>query len=91
PKSNAAYLGIDAALKDVKENPTLAVPKHLQNAVYEGEKKLGKGKDYKYAHNHKGGYVAQEYLTAKRKYYEPKDIGFEKKIKARMEELRKVI
>lgn len=84
PKSNAAYAGIDAALKDVKENPTLEVPKHLQNAVYEGEKKMGKGKGYKYAHNYEGGHVAQEYLPVKKKYYEPKDIGFEKKIKARM-------
>ena len=87
PKSNAAYLGIDSALKDVKENPTLEVPKHLQNAVYEGEKKIGKGQGYKYAHNSKDGFVTQDYLPAKRKYYYPKDIGFEKKIKARMEEL----
>ncbi|OGC23287.1 AAA family ATPase [candidate division WOR-1 bacterium RIFOXYB2_FULL_42_35] len=84
PKSNAAYVGIDAALKDVKENPTLPVPNHLKNAVYDGEKKMGKGKGYKYAHNYEGGVVEQEHLTEKRKYYEPKDIGFEKKIRARM-------
>jgi putative ATPase len=89
PKSNAAYLGIDAALKDVQENPTLEVPKHLQNAVYEGEKARGKGKGYKYAHDYEGGYVKQDYLPVKKKYYEPKEIGFEKKIKARMDELRK--
>jgi putative ATPase len=89
PKSNAAYLGIEAALKDVQENPTLAVPKHLQNAVYEGEKKAGKGKGYKYAHDYEGGYVKQDYLPVTKKYYEPKDIGFEKKIKARMEERNK--
>lgn len=89
PKSNAAYLGIDAAIADVKENPTLEVPKHLQNAVYKGEKKMGKGKGYKYAHNYEGGYVDLEYLPVKKKYYEPKDIGFEKKIRARMDELKK--
>lgn len=87
PKSNAAYIGINSALKDVEENPTLEVPKHLQNPVYEGEKKLGKGKGYKYAHDYEGGFVPQEHLTEKRKYYFPKDIGFEKKIKTRMEEL----
>jgi putative ATPase len=91
PKSNAAYLGIEGALKDVKENPTLEVPKHLMNPVYEGEKKMGKGKGYKYAHDYEGGYVKQEYLPVKRKYYEPKEIGFEKKIKARMDELGKPI
>jgi putative ATPase len=89
PKSNAAYSGIEKALHDVKENPTLEVPKHLQNPVYEGEKKMGKGKGYKYAHNYEKGYVPQEYLATKRKYYFPKEIGFEKKIKARMEELLK--
>lgn len=89
PKSNAAYAGIDAALKDVEDSPTLAVPKHLQNAVYEGEKKMGKSKGYKYAHNYEGGHVEQDYLIEKRKYYDPKDIGFEKKIRARMEELNK--
>ncbi|MDD4178754.1 MAG: replication-associated recombination protein A [Candidatus Margulisbacteria bacterium] len=89
PKSNAAYMGINSAMKDVEENPTLDVPKHLQNAVYEGEKKMGKGKGYKYAHDYEGGHVKQDYLPVKKKYYEPKDIGFEKKIKARMEELGK--
>ncbi len=87
PKSNAAYLGIEAALKDVQENPTLAVPLHLKNPVYKGEREMGKGKGYKYAHDYEGGHVKQEYLTEFKKYYEPKDIGFEKKIKQRMEEL----
>jgi putative ATPase len=91
PKSNAAYLGIAAAMKDVKENPTLEVPKHLQNPVYEGEKKMGKGKGYKYAHDYEGGYAALDYLPVKKKYYSPKDIGFEKKIKLRMEELQKLL
>lgn len=89
PKSNAAYMGINHALKDVKENPTLEVPKQLQNAVYKQEKARGKGKGYKYAHDYKDGFVALDYLPVKRKYYNPKDIGFEKKIKARMEELMK--
>ncbi|MBU0502566.1 MAG: replication-associated recombination protein A [bacterium] len=89
PKSNAAYLGIDAALKDVKENPTLEVPKHLQNAVYKEEKARGKGTGYKYVHNYEGGHVKQDYLPVNKKYYEPKDIGFEKKIRTRMEELKK--
>ena len=84
PKSNAAYLGIEGALKDVAENPTLEVPKHLQNPVYKQEKEMGKGKGYKYAHDYEGGYVKQDYLPAKRKYYLPKDIGFEKKIIERM-------
>jgi putative ATPase len=90
PKSNASYEGINKALKDVEENPTLEVPIHLKNAVYKGEKEMGKGKGYKYAHNFEGGIVKQDHLTEKRTYYEPKDIGFEKKIKARMEEIEKL-
>ncbi|MDI6731104.1 MAG: replication-associated recombination protein A [Candidatus Margulisbacteria bacterium] len=87
PKSNAAYVGINDALKDVEANPTLPVPPHLKNAVYKGEREMGKGKGYKYAHNFEGGYVKQDYLPQSKKYYEPKDIGFEKKIKQRMDEL----
>ncbi len=89
PKSNAAYLGINNAMHDVETNPTLAAPKHLQNAVYEGEKKAGKGKGYKYTHDYEGGYVKQDYLPVSKKYYEPKEIGYEKKIRARMDELKK--
>jgi putative ATPase len=88
-KSNAAYMGIEKALKDVAENPTLEVPKHLQNPVYKQEREMGKGKGYKYAHDYEGGFVPQEYLAAKRKYYDPKDIGYEKKIRDRMAELAK--
>ncbi|MFH1386246.1 MAG: replication-associated recombination protein A [bacterium] len=87
PKSNASYLGINNAMKDVENNPTLEVPNHLKNAVYEGEKKMGKGKGYKYAHDYEGGFVKQDHLSAHKKYYEPKDIGFEKKIKVRMTEI----
>ncbi|MFA5840424.1 MAG: replication-associated recombination protein A [Candidatus Margulisiibacteriota bacterium] len=91
PKSNAAYLGINNALKDVEANPTLPVPPHLKNAVYKGEREMGKGKGYKYAHDYEGGHVKQDYLTQSKKYYEPKDIGFEKKIRQRMDEINKQI
>ena len=90
-KSNAAYVGIESALKDVEHNPTLEVPQHLQNPVYDGEKKLGKGKGYKYAHDYEGGFVPQEYLTKKKKFYFPKDIGYEKKIKERLEQFAKMV
>ena len=91
PKSNASYAGIEAALADIKENPTLEVPLHLKNATYDGEKKMGKHKGYKYAHSYEGGFVPQEYLKEKKQYYIPKDIGFEKKIKQRLDEFAKRI
>lgn len=81
PKSNAAYMGIENAMDDVKNNRTLEVPKHLRDKSYNGAKRLGHGQGYKYAHSYQGHYVKQEYMPARRKYYKPADIGHEKKIK----------
>ena len=89
PKSNAAYLGIEQAMKDVEEGRTLEVPKHLQDAHYSGAKKLGRGVGYKYAHQAPKHYVKQDYLPEKRTYYHPTDLGFEKTIKAWLESLKK--
>jgi len=87
PKSNAAYQGIEKALSDVEAGRTMEVPKHLRVGTYPGAEKLGHGQGYKYAHNYKGHFVKQEYLPAKRKYYIPTAIGYEKKIKEWLEQL----
>jgi putative ATPase len=87
PKSNAAYMGIEKALDDVKNNATMDVPDHLKGTGYSGAEKLGHGIGYKYAHDFEGGYIEQEYIPKKKSYYEPTDRGFESKIKKRMEEL----
>jgi putative ATPase len=90
PKSNASYLGIEKALADVRAGRTLPVPKHLKDANYRGAKEqFGHGVGYKYAHDHEGGWVEQEYVPADVEYYQPTDRGHEAKIKARLEELRK--
>ena len=70
PKSNAAASAIWRAVADVKEQPTIAVPKHLKDSHYPAAKKAGIGADYKYPHNFKDGFVPQEYLPAalKKKY-----------------------
>ncbi|MCX5749117.1 MAG: replication-associated recombination protein A [Candidatus Saganbacteria bacterium] len=86
PKSNASYMGIESALSDIKSGKSTEVPLHLRNAVYEGEKKMGKGKGYKYAHSYDGAVVEQEYMPHRGKYYTPTDRGFEKKIKQRLDE-----
>ncbi len=70
PKSNACYRAIDAAMEDIKNEATLEVPDHLKDAHYPGAKKLGHGEGYKYPHDF-GGHVEQEYLTKKKKYYNP--------------------
>lgn len=89
PKSNASYLAIDKAIGDVKEGRTLAVPDHLKDASYPGAKDLGRGKDYKYAHNYENHWVDQEYKPGSAVYYEPTEQGYEKTIKERLERWRK--
>lgn len=87
-KSNSAYKAVDAALEDVRSGRTLPVPEHLRDASYSGARKLGHGEGYKYAHEHPGHFVPQDYLGAVRRYYEPGDEGVEKKIKERVEHWR---
>ena len=90
PKSNAAYLSIDAALESVRTQKT-TVPVHLQDAHYKGAAKLGHGTGYKYAHDYPEHYVKQQYLPDEikdAKFYGPTEIGFEKQIKERLENLK---
>jgi len=93
PKSNAAASAIWQALADVKHEPTIPVPKHLKDSHYPAAKKAGFGVDYKYPHNFKDGFVPQEYLSAtmKKKYYKPKEIGYEKNIKRYLQKLQTLI
>lgn len=90
-KSNSSIKAIDAALEDVRSGRTLPVPEHLRDAHYAGAKRLGHGEGYKYAHDHPGHFVAQDYLGAARSYYEPTDEGTERKIKERLEKWRSLL
>lgn len=77
PKSNSAYVGIDAALADIDFLGDFQIPKHLKDAHYAGAKHLGSGIGYKYPHDF-GGYVEQEYLPkelAGKKYFVACDVG----------------
>ncbi len=87
PKSNAAYSAINAALKDVREQPTVPVPTHLQDASYKGAKKLGRGAGYQYAHDHPDGHVEQFYGVERGAYYRPSDRGKEGEFKKRLDSL----
>ncbi len=89
PKSNAVYLGIDKALEDIRTRKTGLVPKHLKDASYKGAAALGHGEGYKYVHDYPGHYAAQEYMPFKAEYYLPTEQGYEKKIKERLEGLKK--
>jgi putative ATPase len=88
PKSNTSITSVDAALSDVQSGRTLAVPEHLRDAHYAGAKRLGHGSGYQYAHDHPDHFVAQDYLGAGKRYYEPTEQGAEKKIRERLERWR---
>ena len=78
PKSNRAYAGIDAAMAEVKSGVTLAVPRHLRST--------GKGRaDYQYSHSGEGAYIPQAYLPEGRRYYDPTENGYEKRVKERLD------
>ena len=84
PKSNASYVGIDAALADIKEERVQPVPKHLRDAHYAGAKKMGHGEGYIYPHGEKESFAVQNYMGVAKKYYSPADSGYESKIKERI-------
>ena len=92
PKSNSAYLAVDAALAKVKETGDLPVPLHLRNAPTNLMKKLNYGVDYKYAHNFENHYVEQQYLPDKLadiKFYEPAPNAKEEQIRKWMDFIKK--
>ena len=92
PKSNSAYLAVDAALAKVKETGDLPVPLHLRNAPTALMKKLNYGADYKYAHDFENHYVDQQYLPDKlvdTKFYEPAPNAKEEQIRKWMDFLKK--
>ena len=91
PKSNAACEAIGAAMTAVQECRT-SVPPHLQDAHYKDASSLGRGTGYQYAHNFPNHYVNQQYLPDElegRVFYQPTEMGYEKKIKDWLEELKK--
>jgi putative ATPase len=93
-KSNAGYLAFKEASAFVKKDKSREVPEHLRNAPTSLMKKLGHGKDYRYAHNEAHGFAAGErYLPegmSNPRWYQPVDRGLEIKIAQKMNFLRKL-
>lgn len=88
PKSNASAMAIWQASRDVRENRTIPVPRHLKDTHYKGAKRLGHGEGYKYAHDFSGGFVQQDYLGVNVRYYHPTDRGYEAEIARRLQQFR---
>lgn len=62
PKSNSAYLGIDAAIAEVRKSGNQSVPLHLRNAPTKLMADLGYHDGYKYSHDYPGHFVEQQYM-----------------------------
>jgi len=95
PKSNAAYLGINAAIADVRAGRGGPVPPHLRGSGYAGAARLGHGDGYVYSHDEPDAVAAQQYLPDDLaradpavEYYRPTGRGFEERLSARMTWLR---
>lgn len=83
PKSNTAHIALDLALEDIEKGNVGTIPNHIKPD----------SEDYKYPHNYKGAYVVQQYLPDRlknKKYYTPKDIGYEKQVKEIYDRLEKL-
>ena len=91
PKSNSAYLGINAAMQDVEDGKTGEIPRQLQNKHYDGEGNAVKGQHYLYPHDYPDHYVQQQYLPdaiKDRVYYTFGDNKFEQQSKAYWDKIK---
>lgn len=86
PKSNAVTRAIGAARQDVRDKPTLPVPIHLRN-----RKVRSADATYVSPHASEDGVIAQDYLGAERRYYEPTSRGFEAKLAERLASIRRAL
>ncbi|MGZ5493598.1 MAG: replication-associated recombination protein A [Thermoanaerobaculia bacterium] len=92
PKSNAAYAGYGDAVTEVRQGDNPPVPLHIRNAPTRLMKDLGYGHGYKYAHDFEDQTTAMDCLPEAlrgRRFYEPKDVGFEREIRERLERMKK--
>ncbi|GAB3047053.1 replication-associated recombination protein A [Sediminivirga luteola] len=93
PKSNAAYMGINEAIADVRAGKAGPVPPPLRDAHYPGAKALGHGEGYKYAHDFPHGVAPQQHAPdelAGKDYYRPTENGMERQVAERLERLRRI-
>ena len=88
PKSNAVYKAFGAARRAAKETGSLMPPAHIRNAPTKLMKQLGYGEGYAYDHDAEGGFSGQNYFPdemPRQRFYTPKDVGTEARIKERLE------
>ena len=92
PKSNSAYMAINAAMQDIRRGNSGPVPRQLQNKHYDGEDNPNKGQHYLYPHDYPHHYVAQQYLPdalKDKQYYVSGDNKNEQAFRSYWEKIRK--
>jgi putative ATPase len=92
PKSNALYTAYGDVQQDVEQTAADAVPLHLRNAPTRLMKGLGYGQGYQYAHDLEGKVADMQCLPDNLRdhvYYRPTNEGIEKRIRERMEEIKR--
>jgi putative ATPase len=82
PKSNRAYLAINAALSDLQEMTVPPVPAPLRSTGAVG---------YKYPHDDQRGILKQQYASLTASYYQPSDLGFERVLQERLKLIREIL
>jgi putative ATPase len=89
PKSNSAYMAIDAAIAEVRNSGDLSIPMHIRNAPTKLMKDLGYGEEYKYAHSYEGNFVYQQFMPeslAGAKFYQPANNAKEAQVREWLKE-----
>ncbi|HDQ93377.1 MAG TPA: hypothetical protein ENN89_04555, partial [Synergistetes bacterium] len=74
PKSNSAYLAINAALSAIEKGDIQEIPQHLRPG----------GEGYRYPHDSPGHWVEQQYMETERQFYHPQDLGEERLLAKRL-------
>lgn len=95
PKSNSAYMAINAAIDDVRAGSSSPVPAPLRSSNYSGAEQVsGAGVGYIYPHDDQLAVVTQRYMSGtaeNHRYYNSKELGAEKELGQRWERLRNII
>ena len=87
PKSNAAYMAYNAAMRAARGHGSLSPPKHILNAPTKLMKDEGYGAGYEYDHNAEDGFSGQDYFPdeiERETYYDPPERGFERELRKRL-------
>jgi putative ATPase len=93
PKSNSVYISYGKVKADIKEGKIYPVPLQIRNAPTKLMKELEYGRGYRYAHDYDETTTSMECMPSEllgRRYYIPKEIGFERELKKRIEYFQKL-